>query len=224
MKKKRSQLLKDLIAPNPDIESIFFRLKVILSDLPDTDRTVQIKEWIDNELSGYPDSSSLPEYRIIKGTPNGTYITNYTHQFRNATVPIRLSKMSLEEIERWERMSITNPIKDIKNMIKQDNPVGAPIPTELLHLYSTGEFQMLAVTMQLAPGQLFTIETTVKRKLTEIILELDKEFVDIDELDISEEISMDPQKTEQVIQNIFNTITDNSINIGDRNKIKKKAD
>ncbi|GEM_PF-5746986 len=50
MKKKRSQLLKDLIAPNPDIESIFFRLKVILSDLPDTDRTVQIKEWIDNEL------------------------------------------------------------------------------------------------------------------------------------------------------------------------------
>ena len=80
---------------------------------------------------------------------------------------------------------------------------------------------MLGVTMQLAPSQLFTIETTVKRKLTEIILELEKEFVDIDELDISEEISMNPQKTEQVIQNLFTTITDQSINIGDNNEIKK---
>ena len=50
MKKKRSQLLRDLIAPNPDIESIFFRLKVILSDLPDIEKTIQIKEWINNEL------------------------------------------------------------------------------------------------------------------------------------------------------------------------------
>ena len=75
--------------------------------------------------------------------------------------------------------------------------------------------------MQLAPSQLFTIETTVKRKLTEIILELEKEFVDIDELDISEEMLMNPQKTEQVIQNLFTTITDQSINIGDNNEIKK---
>ena len=74
MKKKRSQLLRDLIAPNPDIESIFFRLKVILNDLPDIDKTVQIKKWIDNELSGYPNSTLLPEYRIMKGTPQGTYI------------------------------------------------------------------------------------------------------------------------------------------------------
>ena len=221
MNKKRSQLLRDLIAPNPDIESIFFRLKVILNDLPDIDGTVQIRKWIDNELSGYPNSTLLPEYRIMKGTPQGTYITNYTHQFSNATVPIRLSNMPLKDIEHWEIINITNPIKDIQNMIKQDKPVGRSIPTELLHLYSTDEFQMLGVTMQLAPSQLFTIETTVKRKLTEIILELEKEFVDIDELDISEEISMNPQKTEQVIQNLFTTITDQSINIGDNNEIKK---
>lgn len=221
MKKKRSQLLRDLIAPNPDIESIFFRLKVILNDLPDIDGAVQIRKWIDNELSGYPNNSLLPEYRIMKGTPQGTYITNYTHQFSNATVPIRLSSMPLKDIEHWEMINISNPIKDIQNMIKQDKPVGRAIPTELLHLYSTGEFQMLGVRMQLAPSQLFTIETTVKRKLTEIILELEKEFVDIDELDISEEISMNPQKTEQVIQNIFTTITDQSINIGDNNEIKK---
>lgn len=221
MKKKRSQLLRDLIAPNPDIESIFFRLKVILNDLPDIDTTVHIKEWIDNELSGYTDNSLLPGYRIIKGTANGTYITNYTHQFRNATVPIRLSKMPLEDIKYWEMINITNPIKDIQNMIKQDKPVGRSIPTELLHVYSTGEFQMLAVTMQLAPSQLFTVETRVKKILSEIILELEKEFVDIDELDISEEISMYPQKAEQVIHNIFNMITDKSINIGDNNEIKK---
>ena len=87
--------------------------------------------------------------------------------------------MPLKDIEHWEIINITNPIKDIQNMIKQDKPVGRSIPTELLHLYSTDEFQMLGVTMQLAPSQLFTIETTVKRKLTEIILELEKEFVDI---------------------------------------------
>ena len=32
---------------------------------------------------------------------------------------------------------------------------------------------------------------------------------------------MNPQKTEQVIQNLFTTITDQSINIGDNNEIKK---
>ena len=157
----------------------------------------------------------------MKGIPHGTYITNFTNKLSNATVPIRLSKMPLKEIEFWEMINITNPIKDIQNMTNQKSQIGRSIPSELLHIYSTEMFQMLEVSMQIAPSQLFTVETMVKRNLTEIILALEKEFSDIDELDISEEISVNPEKTEQVIQNIFNAITDNSITIGDNNSIKK---
>lgn len=221
MKKSRSQLLKDLVASDPDIESILSRLSIILSDLPDTDKTIQINEWINNELSGYPDIHSLPAYRIIKGRPMGMYVVNGVHQYKNALVPIRFSQMPTDEIDELELIKLPNSIKEIQNMIKQNNSIGIPIPTELLHVYSTYELQMLQVTMQLSSSQLVTIETTVKSKLRKIVLELDKEFTNIDELDISEEISADSQKTKEVTQAIYTTITDNSINIGDKNKIKK---
>lgn len=221
MKKSRSQLLKDLVASDPDIESILSRLSIILSDLPDTDKTIQINEWINNELSGYPDNDSLPTYRIIKGRPIGMYVVNGIHQYKNALVPIRLSQMPTEKIAEWELIKLTNSIREIQNVIKQNEPLGISIPTELLHIYSTYQLQMLQVTMQIASSQLFTIENTVKSKLRKIILELDKEFNNIDELDISEELSANPQKTKEVTQTIYNTITDKSINIGDNNKIKR---
>lgn len=220
MKKSRSQLLKDFVAPDPDIESILSRLSIILSDLPETDKTIQINDWINNELSGYPDIELLPTYRIIKARPMGMYVVNGAYQYKNSLVPIRLSKMPSDEIDKLEVLKLTNSIKEIQNMIKKDSAIGIPIPTELLHVYSSYELQMLRVTMQLEANQLITIETTVKSKLRKIILELDKEFTNLDELDISEEVSADSQKTKDITQTIFNTITDNSINIGDKNKIK----
>lgn len=222
MKKKRSQLLKDLVASNPDLESILSRLSIILSDLPENDRNTQINKWINNELSGYSSNSLLPEYRLMKGVLMGTFVVNYHTRYSNTLVPIRLSKMPIEDIEKMEVLKINHSIREIQNIIEQDKPIGTPIPTEILYAYSTSEFQMLSATIQVQGSQLMEIESILKKKLRKIILELERQFLDIDELDISDEIAKNPKESKRTMQNIYNILlADNSLKIGDKNKISK---
>lgn len=220
MKKKRSQLLKDLVASNPDLESILSRLSIILSDLPENDKNIQINDWINNELSGYSSNAVLPDYRLIKGIPMGTFVVNGFTRYSNALVPIRLSKMPKDYIEEIEVLKIVHSIREIQNITKENSLMAVPIPTEILYASSNFELQILSAKIQIHGSQLIGIESMLKEKLRKIILELDKEFNDLDELDISEELLENPQKTKEVTQTIYNTVTDKSITIGDNNKIK----
>lgn len=222
MKKKRSQLLKDLVSSNPDLESILSRLSIILSDLPEDNKNLQINEWINNELSGYPDHSLLPDYRLIKGTPKGTFIVNSFTKYSQALVPIRLSKIPKKHIEEMEILKINHSIREIQSIIKENKLIGVPIPTEILYAASTFDLQLLSVTFQVQGNQLMEIESILKEKLRKIILELEKQFTNIDELDISDEIAESPKESEKTMQTIYNIlVADQSIKIGDKNKITK---
>lgn len=68
----RSNLLKDTVSGQVDLENILLRLKVILSDLEDKD----ILGWIEGELRGYSEEDIAPDYRIITGRAMGTYIVS----------------------------------------------------------------------------------------------------------------------------------------------------
>lgn len=222
MKKKRSQLLKDLVASNPDLESIFSRLSIILSDLPENDENMKINEWIDNELSGYSASTLLPEYRKILGTAQGTFVVNGFTKYSKALVPLKASKIPKEYIEEIEIIKIKNSIREIQSIIKGNDLIGVPIPTEVLHAGSTFELQILSTTIQIHGSQLMEIESILKKKLRKIILELEKQFSNIDDLDISEEITKNPRKSEETMKTIYNIlVSDNSIKVGDKNKISK---
>ncbi|MFG6116947.1 hypothetical protein ACGTN9_17485 [Halobacillus sp. MO56] len=193
------------------------RLKVILSDL---DNEIIIN-WIDGELQGYK-RMNVPEYRIIKGELMGTYILNYQYKYTNAPVPVE-HVLDEERINQLRIITITDSITTLQNVLNHENKdyYGKIIPTALCHYISTELFQIAGMRATIASNHLDGIVSKVKSKLVEIVMELEKQFDNLDEMDIKSQIEEDHSKKKQVVLNIEQIIYDGSINVGDKNKFSK---
>ncbi|MGN4406413.1 hypothetical protein ACTFPA_07855 [Bacillus cereus group sp. MYBK59-1] len=214
----RSELLHDVVSGRESLENIFFRLKVILSDLDNQ----TIMNWIHGELQGYTSDEEIPPYRILKGNPVGTYVINSAAQYTDASVPLE-NLLSDDLIDQLKTVNISDGIgalQDILNGESREN-YALIIPTSYCHAISTRQIQLLGMRMRIGSNQLNGIVSHVKSKLIEVIMELEKEFENLDDLDIKSQVEDDTSKKAQVTYNIEKIIYDGSIQLGDKNKVSK---
>jgi hypothetical protein len=214
----RSQLLKDLVGGKTSIESILMRLKIIMSDL---DNDV-IMKWINGELEGYNDKSEIPSYRIIKGIPIGTFLVNQSFKYTNSPVPLE-SLIAQEQIDIITTLHMSDGIAAIETILSGENRenYAKQVPTTLCHSISNIDLQIAGMNVKIPSNRIDGVVSQVKSKLTEIILELEKKFENLDDLDIRPQINDDSDKKEQVIYSIEKIIFGDSIEVGDKNKIQK---
>ena len=214
----RSQLLKDIVNGKESIESILLRLKVILSDLDNE----PIMNWINGELQGYKEVDEVPSYRILKGRPVGTYVVNFQFQYTDAQVPLE-ALISGETIDKLVVLNVTDSVVIIQNILNGENGNNyvKPISTTFCHSISRAELQVASMRIQFSSNQLDGIISNVKTKLVEIVMELEKRFDNLDDLDIRNQVEGFSSKKEKVIYNIEKIIYDQSIQVGDKNKFNK---
>ncbi|MED3484941.1 hypothetical protein P4523_23005 [Bacillus toyonensis] len=211
----RSQLLKDLVNGQETLENILLRLKVILSDFDNE----LIMNWIQGELQGFDTKEDIPTYRIKKGDPVGTFVVNYSIKYTNAQVPLE-ALIPQERVDQFTTMHINDSINTLQEIIDKDAiGYGRVVPTALCHTISTEELQIAAMSIKCPSNALSKIVANVKSKLVDVIMELEKQYENLDELDIKSQVEMDENKKEQVIFNIENIIFDESIKMGDKNKV-----
>ena len=65
----KSQIIKDLANGVVDTQTALKRAKVLLQELDNID----LLQWINYEIGGYPNDVDVPEYRIISGQLYGTH-------------------------------------------------------------------------------------------------------------------------------------------------------
>lgn len=214
----RSQLLIDVVNERVSIDNILLRLKVILSDL----QNESIMSWVNGELQGYSKNEEVPKYRVLKGTALGTYLVNYQTQYTNAPVPLKFL-IPDDLIDKLETVYVRDSLSAIQNVLNGENRenYGSIIPTDLCHSISKDEIQIAGMRVSIASTLLDGILSNVKSKLVDIVMELEKQFDNLDELDIKTQIEVSSSKKEKVIYNIEQIIYEGSINIGDKNKIAK---
>jgi AbiTii len=216
----RSQLLIDAVSGKEKIENLLLRLKVILSDLDNEN----IMNWVNGELEGYKiDGVTLPPYRIIKGNITGTYVVNFSTQYTNQPVPLQFL-ISPEKVNDLSTIKMTDGIGAIQNILEGEKreSYGKVIPTEYCHAISTDELQIAGMRVMIPSNRMDGIVSQVKTKLVDVIMELEKEFNNLDELDIRSQIEQSDSAS-HVINIIENIIYDESIKVGDKNKIKKSS-
>lgn len=214
----RSKLLHDVVSGREDLENIFFRLKVILSDLDNQ----TIMNWIHGELQGYTSDEEVPPYRILKGNPVGTYVINGAAQYTSASVPLE-NLLKADEIDQLKIVSIRDGIGALQDILNGENRenYASIIPTSFCHAISTRQLQLLGMRMQIGSNQLNGIVSHVKSKLIEVIMELEKQFENLDDLDIKSQVEDDTSKKAEVTYNIEKILYDNSIQLGDKNKVSR---
>lgn len=214
----RSQLLKDLVSGKESLENILLRLKVILSDL---DNEI-IMDWINGELKGFDNNDNLPSYRKIKGSPVGTFIVNYTIKYTEASVPLE-ALIPQEKIDMLTRVNVIDSINTLQEIVlrEKNTHYGRVVPTALCHAISTEELQIAGMRIACPLNLVSKVIANAKSKLVDIIIELERQYDNLDEMDIKSQVEEDSSKKEQVVFNIEQIIFDESIKLGDKNKVNK---
>lgn len=215
----RSQLLIDAVSGKETLETMFLRLKIVLSDL----ESENIMNWVNGELEGYKDNEILPSYRIMKGVITGNYLVNFHFPRNNQPVPLRLL-IDEDKVEKLHMMYIRDGIGTLQSFVQSEKEqhYGITFPAEFCSAISIDEIQIAAMRVTAPSNHLTGIISQVKTKLVDVIMELEKEFRNLDDLDIRTQVK-ENDSIVQIITHIEKIIYDNSIEIGDNNKFTKSS-
>lgn len=213
----RSQLLKDLVGGNSSMENVLLRLKIIFSDLDNQ----SLKAWIIGELEGYREKDDVPHYRVVRGIPTGTFMVNQSFQYKNAQVPID-TLLPPDLVEEIVTLRVTDSVGALQTILNGQNSdkYAKQVPTSLCHSISSVDLQIAGMNVIIPSNRLDGIVSKVKSKLVDVIMELEKQFENLDDLDIRSQLNDDTSQKEQMIYNIEKIIYEGSIEIGDSNTIK----
>ncbi len=217
----KSKIIKDLANSAVDIQTVLKRTKVLLQELEDE----TILEWVKYEIEGYPNDVEVPEYRKIGGQLVGTYIKGSmaSHmQYKNVSLP--LGKMPEDQKEKILYSNLTQSIEALYDMAKSGEGICKQLPADIFPLIATYNndpyMYIVGAEVKLNMSQVLSIFPKVESKLLDILCYLEKQFGNLDELDIDKE-SKTEAELEEIVQHIYVLIyNDNSVSIGNNNRIK----
>ena len=209
----RSQIIKDFISSKMDIDTALQNLIAILYCLDDEG----LINWARKELEGYDTYGELPKYRKLKGRVMASFFVGYAEYSKRQFGIAHLDKDMQESLLS---INIYNSVSSLIEMKNSGKSVGKPIPPELYGiLQENSNSYITSASVDIDLTSINDIISKVKTKVLETLLFLEREFGNLDGLDV--DIST---KSSEELKGIINYIEiklyDNSISIGDNNKIK----
>lgn len=209
----KSKLIKDFINSNMDLDISLQNLLVILNDLDNDELT----NWARKELTGYSLEDKLPKYRQINGCVMANFIIGCV-QYSSLPFPIHHLDNKLQEKLKNVPLYLSisafiNNIKEGEGLNKLITPEYYPLLQSNTNANITNAYSHIDVT------SITGIVSTVKTKVLDTLLFLEKEFGNLDDLEIDISTKT-PKERDAIIQKIYINLYDNSISIGNGNKIK----
>lgn len=224
----KSKIIKDLANSNIDTITALKRAKVLFSELGNE----KLLNWVNFEISGYPLDADLPSYRIEQGSLMGSYMKgSMASHMKWTNVSIPLGKMP-EDIKK-EMLSIkfSEGVEALKQLADEystgDKKLGKVIPADLFPAIATfnNDPYMIITSahVTVATHSIYNIFSMIESKLLDTLLLLEKEFGNLDELDL-DIASKSPEELSQISDKITVIIyNDYSVNVGDNNTLKNSV-
>ena len=211
----KSKIIKELANNNISLDVALSRLYIIASDIGND----QLQQWAECELHGYG-KNKLPEYRYAKNTEFKYSGINGGYKVTNAPLP--LFQIMKNEDPSIFYLPIHDGISTIENYVNNSsrNEIGRDMTWAAGMVYELSGLQCYSIK-QLVPLNVFEgVLNAVKMLLMKIFIKLDKTYGCLDELDINTD-SVSPDEIADTNTTINNYIyVDNSVRIGDKNKIE----
>lgn len=215
-----NDIINELIDSDKSITSPLLKTKVLASRL----QNEPLLNWVSNELKGYDNLESIPDYRKYQANITGTYI-NGSMQYNDQPVPTIGLDKGLEEA--IHAMNFTQSISTLETL-KVENKSGVleqVFPAELTGLIQQNWRKMRNPYLQLVNckksisiNAVTEILSFVRNNLLDFMLKIDSEFGNITE--IEELKTKQEQITTIMTQTIINTSGDgNVVNTGNKAKI-----
>lgn len=191
-------LQKDILNSEIDILSILRKAKIIASKL----NLVDFENWINNELNGYENYESIPEYRTVYGElkANNPY---------HGLIPIIMSSDLLSQINSRK---LFDPISEIVSLANSNQSITYVLPKEASDLLCSNSGVNYQCYFIVAASQLTRIIESVKNNLLEWCLRLEKDGIVGDDFEFSDVEINKAKEIQQVFynSNIINGNVNNS--------------
>lgn len=211
---KHSEIIISLIKNTNSITDALYQLKLLISDLNDN----SITNWINSELEGYKDDDNIPPYRHLKSTLYGEiqYASLGNLINRKMQIPVKIEHLNLLEIKLKYSISV------IEKWAKEDSSdkkmsFDLRTATHIADMNLSEMCQIMSAWLPLAPASFSEITNSVKNKILDILMELENKYGNLDDYTIDFKDKKDRDATSKTIVNII--YNDNSVKVGDKNKI-----
>lgn len=212
----KSQILKELANDEIQINVALQRLMLLASDLGDD----ELLSWADKELSGYSANDDLPEYRkirvgniLISGIKGNAY---NSIKYNRMSVPLHLY---IDDKKLLNNICTLNIFEPISNIIqKAASPLDTSFSRSLMELneliWHREQISCSAIEQPIQPSQYADVLAQLKQITLKIFIKLDKEYGNLDDLDIvttnkpQDQINKTKAEVQQIIYNVTITQAD----------------
>ena len=176
----KSKIIKDIVQDEISLDGALNRLMVITNSLENE----ELNYWIEGELNGYSNSDDIPDYR-----KNISYIIRYSgingsFQVNNNVLPESFFTKEIKEALRSR--VITSGIKTIETAVSGEFNVCFDLIELAPIVYKKSDYMITCMKLEQVIDKISFLEilSNVKTKLISILLRLEKEFGNLDNLDI----------------------------------------
>lgn len=175
------KLLSDLIESLSDeaanLTDSLMKTKVLLHRLGRKD----LAEWVNWELTGYPEETAVPSYRVIHAMVKGV-VTNGYYRYNDHPLPIfHLEEKTRDGLQNIEMRDSISVLEGLAQKDKGKGSISRPIPLEFngeLGKAITHGYHVERAWCDIGFGQVGQILTQVRSRLLDFLLELSEKVGD----------------------------------------------
>lgn len=211
---QRSKIIVEIASGSKKLTDALFELKILLSDLDDTD----IASWIDSELSGY-NSDNVPKYREFDGILFGNVLQPAGIVRRNMAIPVK------NEFSDCTHVILRDNITAIEGYEEQEDKSNLSISVNSVLANAAADFNPEALCeitnawIKIPLSKYSDILNAVKSRVIDVLLILEKQYGNLDSYTINFGDDKDRAGLSQIIINVIHN--GSTVNIGNNNKISK---
>lgn len=210
----KSQIIKDLANGTVDLHTSLKRAKVIFQEIGNG----ELIHWVDNEIKGYRVIEEIPDYRKMRGSLVGCYFSPVGMKCQNVAIP--LDNVEEDVINGILVNCVKQSIFALQHAIAENHSFERPLDDEeCKHLSKKTGCYIYEASVKTDNSAIVDILPRVESILMELLCYIEKEFGNLDDLDIDVDSKSEEELngiTKQIYLMIYN---DQSISVGNNNKI-----
>lgn len=212
---KHSNLLKRFASGKLNLFSALKILKVLLKDIEDEN----LISWVEREMNGYDVSDpDIPSYRKAKGCIMGNVQTANSVIY-DQPLPTRL--VPKEHLESLTTVIISDGVVALKNIVqRQEGVLARPVQVECYPWFNNAlnRCSVTQINVRVDHSIPANVLSNIENKVLDIFYLLEQKGCNIDEMDVSEIKSQQPNIVTLIKELVY---ADNRITIGDGNEFAK---
>ncbi|WP_457592831.1 AbiTii domain-containing protein [Hydrogenimonas sp.] len=198
------QIQESVVEEGSDLGTILLKLRLLAARLGSD----ILEEWVKHESEGYPKDAEVPSYRIVGVTYRGTFSGPFGAGIKNAQIPQYLIEKYAGE--SWTKFEVRESIAAVDEMVKKSADGGSfGIDASNLILLLQGKidegYACNDVSGSISPTAFYEILQTVRSRILELTIELEKSVPEATHVAFGESTSnrTEAEQVQQISQQII---------------------